>query len=141
MTKSRSDKTSTSGEAPAPVRLDKWLWAARFFKTRSLASDAVSGGMVSMNGERAKAAKATKVGDELIVRRGQYVYTVIVRALSDKRRGAAEAQKLYEETEESIAKREETAELNRANALPDNRPRLGRPSKRDRRLIERLPGR
>jgi ribosome-associated heat shock protein Hsp15 len=141
MTKSRSEKASAPSDAPAPVRLDKWLWAARFFKTRSLASDAVSGGMVSMNGERAKAAKATKIGDELVIRRGQYVFTVIVRALSDRRRGAAEAQELYEETEDSVAKREETAELNRANALPDNRPRLGRPSKRDRRLIGRLKGR
>lgn len=141
MTKSRSGKALSPSDAPAPVRLDKWLWAARFFKTRSLASEAVSGGMVSMNGERAKSAKATKIGDELIIRRGQYVYTVIVRALSDKRRGAAEAQTLYEETEDSVAKREALAELNRANALPDNRPRLGRPSKRDRRLIDRFRGR
>jgi ribosome-associated heat shock protein Hsp15 len=141
MTKSRSDKASGASDAPASVRLDKWLWAARFFKTRSLASDAVSGGMVSMNGERAKSSKAIKVGDELVIRRGQYIYTVIVRALSDKRRGAAEAQELYDETEESIVRRQETAELNRANALPDNRPRLGRPSKRDRRQINRFKGR
>ena len=141
MKTTRSDKTdSANGDTP-PVRLDKWLWATRFFKTRSLASDAVSGGMVSVNGERAKASKATKVGDEVIVRRGQFVYTLIVKALSDKRRGAAEAQALYEETEDSVARRKETAELNRANALPDNRPRLGRPSKRDRRQINRFRGR
>ena len=123
------------------VRLDKYLWAARFFKTRSLASAAVAGGMVSVNGERAKASKAVKVGDELIVRRGPMTFTIVVRALGDKRRSAAEAQALYEETPESVARREEIAAMHRASALPDNRPRLGRPSKRDRRMIDRFRGR
>jgi len=141
MSRSNSDSKPAPADPTPGIRLDKWLWAARFFKTRSLASDAVSGGMVSLNGERAKASKTPKVGDELTIRRGTTVFTVIVRALSHQRRRAVEAQALYEETVESVAHREQAAELQRANALPDNRPRLGRPSKRDRRQINRFRGR
>jgi len=141
MARSNSDSETKSADAERGVRLDKWLWAARFFKTRALASKAISGGMVSLNGERAKAGKTPKVGDELVIRRGTTVFAVIVRTLSGTRRGATEARTLYEETAESIARREKLAELQRANALPDNRPRLGRPSKRDRREINRFRGR
>lgn len=123
--------------APAlQVRIDKWLWAARFFKTRSLARQAVEGGAVKCNGDRVKPCKTVKEGETLWLRQGYAEKTVIVKALSDKRKGAAEAARLYEETPESIAKREKAAEerklLNAGNA------RSPRPNKRDRRLIERF---
>ncbi|MBU0483188.1 MAG: RNA-binding S4 domain-containing protein [Proteobacteria bacterium] len=117
------------------VRIDKWLWAARFFKTRSTAAQAVAGGKVQVNGERVKPAKVIEVGNELRIRRGIYEYVVLVLGLSDKRRSAKEAQLLYAETEKSVAAREQKQEENRL--FSDNRPvlRPQRPSKRDRRLI------
>jgi ribosome-associated heat shock protein Hsp15 len=127
----------TGGER---VRLDKWLWAARFFKTRSLAADAVAGGKVQVNGERAKRARPIQAGDEVRVRLGPYEHVVVVRALSGRRGPAAEAAELYEERPESRAAREATAQqlktLHAAFA-----PEKGRPTKRDRREIERLRGR
>ena len=117
------------------VRLDKWLWAARFFKTRSQAKSAVDGGHVRLNGKRAKAAKEVKRGDTLDIRRGVEDFTVRVEAVGERRGGAAEAAVLYRETEASIAKREREAALRRAaGALSYH----GRPSKRDRRRMERL---
>src|SRR3546814_7076676 len=89
------------------VRLDKWLWAARFFKTRALAKAAIEGGKVHCRGERCKPSKEPKVGDELLIRIGFDERTVVVRALSAVRRGAPEAQTLYEETPQSLAAREE----------------------------------
>jgi|SRR5512135_2973970 ribosome-associated heat shock protein Hsp15 len=116
------------------LRVDKWLWAARFFKTRSLAADAVESGKVMMNEVRIKPAKAIAVGDHLDIRLGQYHFLVEVLGLSNKRGGAPEAQKLYRESEESRAKR---AEL--AAQLKAHQPAFkGRPTKRDRRDIERL---
>ena len=91
------------------VRLDKWLWAARFFKTRALAKAAIEGGKVHCRGERCKPSKEPKVGDELLIRIGFDERTVVVRALSAVRRGAPEAQTLYEETPQSLAAREEAA--------------------------------
>jgi ribosome-associated heat shock protein Hsp15 len=118
------------------VRLDKWLWAARFFKTRSMAAQAVNGGKVHSNAKRVKAAKIVQVGDELTIKRGDYVYTVVVNGLIDKRRSAAEAVALYSETPESIRAREALSEQNRLlRAINGNSGPLKRPTKRDRRLI------
>jgi ribosome-associated heat shock protein Hsp15 len=122
------------------VRIDKWLWAARFFKTRSLASEAAGGGKVEVNGERAKPAKTVRAGDEVRVRLGVFEHVVIVRGLSERRGPASAAQALYEETAESAAARAKLAERMRYEAvalLADP----GRPSKKDRRDIRRARGR
>lgn len=116
------------------VRLDKWLWAARFFKTRALAKQAIEGGKVHCAGERCKPAKEIRTGDELGIRCGYDVRHVIVQALSDVRRGAPEAQTLYQETAESLAKREEAALLRKAGAL--GLQTAGRPTKKQRRQLE-----
>ena len=119
------------------LRIDKWLWAARFFKTRGLASEAVSGGKVHINGERVKPARAVKIGDQLSITRGLYQYVVYVRGINSQRRPFAEAQLLYEETEDSIRTREQQMEINRAvNASISYSDR--RPSKKDRRQIVRF---
>ena len=121
----------------APVRLDKWLWAARFFKTRSLASQSIAAGHVKIGGARAKPAHAVRVGDELSIAIGPYLHMVVVRAISAVRRGAPEARLLYEETPASIAAREALAALRKADHDAFT-PAAARPSKRDRRAIERL---
>lgn len=118
------------------IRLDKWLWAARFYKTRSLASEAMSGGKVHSNGQRAKPARIVLVGDELRIRRGILEMTVIVRGVNGLRRPATEAAALYEETAESIKARErQREERHLGRSIHDNARPLGRPTKRDRRLI------
>jgi len=121
-------------DAPKPgVRLDKWLWAARFFKTRQLAIEAIGAGRIEVNGERAKPAKAVKPGDLLKVRRPPYETILAVTAVSEKRGSATIARELYAETTESIAAREQLqAELR------DQPPPIfkGRPTKRDRRTLE-----
>ncbi|XOV86289.1 MAG: RNA-binding S4 domain-containing protein [Pseudomonadota bacterium] len=117
------------------VRLDKWLWAARFFRTRAKAKEAIDGGKVQVDGSRSKPSREVQVGDELKVRQGWDEKTVIVRALSDQRRGAPEAEALYEETAESVKRREAEAERRR---LAQNVVTDGRPSKRDRRHITRF---
>ncbi len=117
------------------VRLDKWLWAARFFKTRSIAKNAIEGGKVHLNGVRGKAAKDVRIGDTVKLRQGWDEKTVEVVALSDQRRGAPEAQQLYRETEDSIARREQIGEQRRAlNQTQDP----GRPTKKQRRDIHRF---
>ena len=121
------------------VRLDKWLWAARFFKTRALAAEAVSGGKVHVNAQRVKRSRAVKPGDVIEVWRGQDFYTIVVDALSSRRGPASEARKLYHETEESIARREEAAALRKEEYL-GARPAPHRPSGRDRRRIRSLTG-
>ena len=118
------------------LRIDKWLWAARFFKTRSLASDAVNGGKVHLNGERVKAARAVKPGDELRVRKGKDEWTVIVLELHDKRRQASLAQQMYEETEQSQKQRAEQVAMRKA--VSASRPQGHRPSKKERRHIIRF---
>jgi ribosome-associated heat shock protein Hsp15 len=117
------------------LRIDKWLWAARFYKTRSLSADAVESGKVTMNEARIKPAKPIGVGDRLDIRFGQIHMDVEVLALSNKRGGAPEAQKLYRETDESKARRAVIAEQNKALPLPTFK---GRPTKRDRREIEKF---
>jgi ribosome-associated heat shock protein Hsp15 len=124
-------------EAPDRLRVDKWLWAARFFKTRSLAADAVDGGKVHVNGERVKPAKTLKAGDALAIRIGPYAWNVVVLGLSDRRGPAPEAQKLYSEGEESRLARETVAAQVRA-ARPTNPLHKGRPTKKARRDIDRL---
>ncbi|MBE7926270.1 ribosome-associated heat shock protein Hsp15 [Pseudomonas saudiphocaensis] len=118
------------------VRLDKWLWAARFFKTRALAKAAIEGGKVHCKGERCKPSKELRVGEELVIRAGFDERTVVVRALSDVRRGAPEAQLLYEETAESLTRREQAAALRKAGALGVETD--GRPSKKQRRDLQRF---
>lgn len=117
------------------VRIDKWLWAARFFKTRSMASQAVNGGKVHVNGQRVKAARNVRIGDCLIIRRGVVEFSVVVLALSKYRRPAVEARLLYSETEESIKAREESSQLRRM-AHVGYRPPGKKPTKRDRRKIK-----
>lgn len=120
------------------IRLDKWLWAARFFKTRALAKEAIEGGKVHCQGERCKPGKEPKVGDELSIRQGFDERRVKVEALSAVRRGAAEAQALYTETPESVLKRESAAALRKAGVLGMTTD--GRPSKKQRRQIEHFRG-
>ena len=118
------------------VRLDKWLWAARFFKTRSIATQSVSGGKVHRNGKRVKPSKEKYIGDELRIHKGPYEFIIIVRGLNDKRRPAKEAVLLYEETEESIAAREKVREGKKILRLGAERfGPVKKPGKRDRRLI------
>jgi ribosome-associated heat shock protein Hsp15 len=126
-------------DAEAGARLDKWLWAARFFKTRSLAAEAIAGGKVQVNGERAKRARHLRIGDEIRVRLGPYEHTVAVRALSGRRGPAAAAAELYEERPESVVAREALA-LQLKSLHAAFAPEKGRPTKRDRREIERLRG-
>lgn len=120
------------------VRLDKWLWAARLFKTRALAKAAIEGGKVHCRGERCKPGKEPKVGDELSVRQGFDERRIKIEALSAVRRGAAEAQALYSETPDSLLKREQAAALRKAGALGMSTD--GRPSKKQRRQIEHWRG-
>jgi ribosome-associated heat shock protein Hsp15 len=120
------------------TRIDKWLWAARFFKTRSLAADAVDSGRVLLNGTRVKPSKALKVGDELVVRTPVFEYTVKVAELSDRRGSAAIAATLYAETDESRRKRE-LAKQDPAARDPGAAIR-GRPTKRDRRHLSKVRG-
>lgn len=119
------------------MRIDKWLWAARFFKTRSQASTAVDAGHIDLNGERAKPAKQVKPGDTLRIRAHQNTFVVTIRALSERRGPAAEAQALYEETDESRRERERVAEQRRLAPTPAYEEG-GRPTKRDRRDMARV---
>lgn len=121
------------------MRLDKWLWAARFFKTRTLASDGVNGGKVQHNGSRVKAAREIKVGDRLEIANGEVRWEVTVIGLSDKRGPAPEARLLYEESAASIAAREVRRETRQLVADPAA-DLHGRPTKRDRRQIKRFSG-
>jgi ribosome-associated heat shock protein Hsp15 len=116
------------------MRLDKWLWSARFFKTRTLAVEAIAGGRVSVNAERAKPAKELKLGDTLSIRRPPFEHVVIVKAFSDKRGPAAEAALLFEETVESRARR--TVLAAEMKSLPQPRFK-GRPTKKTRRDYEK----
>ena len=118
------------------VRLDKWLWAARFYKTRALAKEAIEGGKVHCRGERCKPSKEVKVGDELVLRAGYDERIVVIEQLSAVRRGAPQAQLLYRETDESISAREKAAELRKAGALGIQTD--GRPTKKQRRQIHRF---
>ncbi|HSE90419.1 MAG TPA: S4 domain-containing protein [Candidatus Binatia bacterium] len=120
-----------------PIRIDKWLWAARFFKTRSLAAEAVTGGKIEVNGARAKPSRIMRLGDKLDIRRGPYEWTVVVKGLAKLRGPAPEAQLLYEETEESVRKRAAASAQLKFERSPEfDIP--GRPSKKDRRAMLRF---
>ncbi len=121
------------------VRIDKWLWAARFFKTRSLAQAAVEGGKVHVNGMRVKPARRVHPGDRLEITRGWEHFEVVVRGLSERRGPAREAQRLYEETLESRRRREREAEARRLARIASPAPGH-RPDKRSRRQIRRFTG-
>ena len=120
------------------VRVDKWLWAARFFKTRSLATEAVAGGKVEVNGERAKPAKAVKRGDEIRLRLAPYEHILIVRGVAERRGPASVAQGLYEETEASAAERRRLAEQLRMAPPAFVFEDRGRPTKKDRRDLTKF---
>ena len=132
MTKKQKSKASDTG-----VRLDKWLWAARFYKTRALAREMVQSGKVHYDGQRSKPSKVVQVGAIIKLRQGFDSKEVEVLELSAQRRGAPEAQLLYRETEESLAKREENAEARKLNALCNPHPD-GRPDKKQRRQLIRF---
>jgi ribosome-associated heat shock protein Hsp15 len=117
------------------VRLDKWLWAARFYKTRSLAVDEINKGRISVNGQAAKPARSLRVGDRVEMRRDGLTRTVQVLGVSDTRGPAPVAQALYAETPESIAERERQAQQRRFGAEPSQSIEQGRPTKRDRRKL------
>ena len=117
------------------TRLDKWLWAARFFKTRSRAQQAVAAGRVKVNGERVKPARELRVGDGVSVKRESFDWSVTVKNLSEKRGPAEEARKLYEENEASRVERERRMDLRRWGTEPAAALK-GRPTKRDRRLLD-----
>jgi len=117
------------------MRIDKWLWAARFYKTRSLAQQAVEGGKIKLNGERVKPAKDLRTGDRLDLNIATQDWTITVLALSDKRGPASVAQTLYEETPESVARRAQQSVLRKLAAEPSGQ-RHGRPTKRERRQLE-----
>jgi|SRR5689334_231203 len=128
--------THEQHESDERVRLDKWLWAARFYKTRALAADAIDGGKVDVNGGRAKRAKMVQVGDEVSVRQTPFEHVVRVRGVSERRGPASVAATLYEETAESKAKRD--ALVTQIRSMPADDWERGRPTKRDRREIERF---
>jgi len=117
-------------------RLDKWLWAARFFKTRNIAKEAITGGKIHFQSERCKPSKCIKIGDQLTIRIGHDNRVVIVKMLSEVRRGAPDAQKLYEETLESIKIRENSAAQRKLGLLSIQTE--GRPTKKQRRQLHQL---
>ncbi len=121
------------------VRLDKWLWATRFFKTRGLATDAVAGGKVHCGGARVKPSRQVAAGDIVEIKKGPYTFTVAVELAIEKRVAAPEARKAYTETQESLAAREILQERLRDDRMASQGERLaGRPNKRDRRLLQQV---
>ncbi len=128
---------SGSDDPDTRVRLDKWLWAARFYKTRALAVDDIDKGRVQVNGQVAKPSRDVRPQDTLVVRQGPVTRTVVVQALSNLRGPAPVAQALYAETPESIASRTQAAEARRLAAEPALSIEQGRPTKRDRRELDR----
>lgn len=128
---------SHADAAEQKVRLDKWLWAARFYKTRSLAKQAVEGGKVEYNGQRSKPGKVVEIGAEIHLRVGSVEKDVVVEAISDQRRGAPEARLLYRETEDSVTRREEQS-WQRRMIMASQLPPARRPNKKQRRDLQRL---
>jgi ribosome-associated heat shock protein Hsp15 len=132
-------KSGNESRGVVTVRIDKWLWAARFFKTRALAVDAIDGGKVELNGVGVKPSRDVKPGDEVRLRLGPYVHVVVVRGVSDRRGPSAVAATLYEETADSRGAREKLA-WTLKHAAPVIEPGEGRPTKKDRRDLEKLKG-
>lgn len=127
-----------AADALEKVRLDKWLWAARFYKTRSAATEAVTGGKVEVNGEHPKPAKTIQHGDEIRVRLGPFEHILKVTGLAERRGSATQAATLFEETAASLAARERHAEMLRL--APNMEFDEGKPNKKDRRALEKLRG-
>jgi len=134
---SQASARAADADAQSRVRLDKWLWAARFFKTRTLAAEAVSGGKVHVGGRRVKPAHAVRVGELLRVQRGPDEYLIEIKGLGDRRGPAKEAALLYEETADSRLRREQLSEQRRIQRLAAPLPPI-RPTKQDRRRIVRF---
>lgn len=126
----------TTPDTSPRVRLDKWLWAARFYKTRALSAEAIDKGQVRVNGQVAKASREPRVGDTIEFRQGHDLRAVVVRGLSTVRGSAPVAQQLYEETSESVARRSAMAEQRRLAPEPALSQPMGRPTKRDRRTLK-----
>lgn len=122
------------------LRIDKWLWAARFYKTRSLAAEEIGKGRVQVNGQEAKASREVKAGDTVAVRQGQLIRTLVVRGISSQRGAAPVAQQLYEETAESLALKAQAAEQRHLSSDPASSLEHGRPTKRDRRSLDKTRG-
>ena len=129
-----------SVEEEAKVRLDKWLWAARFFKTRHLATEAINGGKVHLNGQRAKPGKEVKLGSHLRIHKGSLEWDITVKVLASQRRPASEASGFYEESEESFLRRQELTRQMREHKTLEPQPTRGKLNKKDRRLIHRFTG-
>lgn len=127
-------------EGEIKVRLDKWLWAARFFKTRQLAAEAINGGKVHLNGQRTKPGKEIKIGNHLRIHKGSLEWDIEVKVLANQRRPATEAKTFYEETEASFLRRQELTEQIRAQKAMEPQPIRGRLNKKDRRMIHRFTG-
>lgn len=122
------------------LRLDKWLWAARFYKTRALAVDEIGKGRVQVNGQTAKPAREVRAGDVLVIKKGDPPIEVVVRGISRVRGPAPVAQQLYEETPESAERRARAAEMRRLAPEPSHSYEDGRPTKRDRRILAAIRG-
>ena len=129
--------TATGADPGATVRLDKWLWAARFFKTRQLAVEAINGGKVQVNGRRTKPGKSVQAGARLIVHKGSLEWDLTIKGISKQRRPASEAALLFEESENSRLRRQKLVRQRRESGdrMQDTK---GRPNKRDRRMIQRF---
>lgn len=130
---------TTANEGMQSVRLDKWLWAARFFKTRAIAKQMIDGGKVHYNGQRTKSSKITEIGARLKIRQGYDEKEIVVKKISEQRQNAAVAQTLYEETGESLTKRAINSEARRLNMLNNPAPDT-KPDKKQRRQIIRFKG-
>jgi len=135
-----ASKRNKQYEELSSLRLDKWLWASRFFKTRKLATEAINGGKVHLNGIRVKPSRVVKIGDTLDITREAYRYHIEVLGLNDKRRPAKEAQLLYNESEESIRLREQERELRKLNSASVHQPDK-KPNKKERRQMDKWRGR
>lgn len=133
-----SHKPSPAPDEPGKVRLDKWLWAARFYKTRGLSSDEIAKGRIQVNGLPVKPGREVRVGDRIDIRTGPITRTVLVQALSGVRGPAPVAALLYRETPESVAAREAASEQHRLAPEPALTLSQGRPSKKDRRTLDRI---
>lgn len=131
---------ATKSNELTEIRLDKWLWASRFFKTRAIAVESINGGRVHLNGGRVKPARMIRLEDELKITRGTERYHVVIKGLNDKRRPAKEAVLMYEETEDSIQEREAAQELNRLQSANIKQP-THKPNKRERRVMDKFKGR
>ena len=132
--------SKTDSGAQESMRLDKWLWAARFFKTRNLAAEAIIGGKVHLNGKRTKPGRDVKPGSQLLIHKGSFEWDITVEVIPKQRRPASEAKLFYTESEESVELRQKLTEEQRRVRSVTPHSDKGRPTKRDRRQLERFTG-